>query len=220
MKHNKISNSAIHNIKQSIAFHEAGHAIAICLNNKARHQHPVFFKIILNAGSQKGEYNKSAIFTDNSVARIEGGRLIQNLIYHVDALTHKLISIDESVAPLIREYQAAFEADIVNLLIGPLAEAKQAYLSDNEHFNYRLIDIKALKNYGGDADLALAWEYLASYSNDKQRQDEILNELFIAAGDFISDSKNWAAITKLADYIIHSDKEVITCEEVLLLLKQ
>ncbi len=221
MKRNKISHRSGHNrlqkLKQSIAFHEAGHAIAICLNNQARQQQPVFFQIVFNDLSLDDELISLSMDYD-SVARVEGGRLIQSLIYNVDDLTHKLLSIDESVAPLIREYQVAFEADIINLLIGPLAEAKQAYLNDDERFNYQLIDLKALKNYGGDSDLALAWEYLDSYSKDKQRQEEKLNELFISAGNFISDRQNWMAITKLADYIIHSDKKIISCEEVLSLL--
>ena len=67
------------------------------------------------------------------------GRLIQSLIYNVDDLTDKLISIDESIEPLVRDYQIAFDADIINLLIGPLAEAKQAYLNDDEQFNYQNI---------------------------------------------------------------------------------
>jgi len=223
MKRNKISHRSVHNrlqkLKHSIAFHEAGHAIAICLNNQARQQQPVFFQIVFKDLSADDEL-KSSSLEDDSVARVEGGRLIQSLIYNVDDLTNKLLSIDEGLTPLVRDYQVAFDADIMNLLIGPLAEAKQAYLNDDERFNYQLIDIKALRNYGGDSDLALAWEYLESYSKDKQRQDEKLNELFLAAGNFISDSKNWLAITKLADYIIHSDKEIISCEEVLSLLHQ
>ena len=221
MKRNKLSHRSVHNrlqnFKHSMAFHEAGHAIGICLNNQAKQQQPVFFQIVFKEQNyQHDDLNRS--LADESVARIEGGRLIQSLIYNVDDLTDKLMSIDESLEPLVRDYQIAFDADIINLLIGPLAEAKQAYLNDDEQFNYQLIDIKALKNYGGDSDLALAWDYLESYSKDKQKQDEKLNELFIAAGNFISDSKNWLAITKLADYIIHSDKEIIRYEEVISLL--
>jgi len=218
MKPHNISHRKVQNNKQSIAFHEAGHAIAICLNNQVRQQPPIFFQIVLKKNHQQSGFNRSSIDSEQSVARVEGGRLIQSLIYNMDDLTHKLISLDESIAPLIREYQVAFEADIVNLLIGPLAEAKHAYMRDNEQFNYQLIDLKALKNYGGDADLALVSEYMTCYSKDQLRQDEKLNELFIEAGNFISDSNNWLAIIKLADFIIHSDKEIISCEEVLSLL--
>ena len=220
MKRNKFSHRTVHNEKQSIAYHEAGHAVAICLNNQARQQPPVFFQIVIKHTHPQAEFNRSSDDSDHSVARVEGGRLIHSLISHVEDLTQKLIGIDESIAPLVREYQVAFDADIVNLLIGPLAEAKQSYLEDNELFSYQLIDSQALRNYGGDADLTLAWEYLGCYSADKLRQEEKLNELFIDAGNFISDSKNWQAITKLADYILHSDKDIISCEEVFTLLEQ
>ncbi len=126
MKRNNISHRSIRNRLQnfthSIAFHEAGHAIAICVNNKARQQQPVFFQIVIKDLSQHDEEcNNLLVDSDDSVARVEGGRLIQSLIFNVDVLTDKLISIDESVAPLVREYQVAFETDIINLLIGPLA---------------------------------------------------------------------------------------------------
>jgi hypothetical protein len=32
--------------KQMVAYHEAGHAVAICLNNKLKNLPPVFFKIV------------------------------------------------------------------------------------------------------------------------------------------------------------------------------
>jgi len=218
MKRNKLSHRTVHNIKQSIAFHEAGHAVTICLNNRARQQPPVFFQIVLKDTRHSGEFNRSSIDSEHSMARVEGGRLVQSLIDNVDDVAHKLISLDENIAPLIREYQVAFDTDVVNLLIGPLAEAKQSYIRDNEQFNYQLIDLKALKNYGGDADLALAWEYLGCYSKDKLRQEEKLNELFIDAGNFISDSENWQAITTLANTILHSHQEIISCEDVLALV--
>jgi len=37
--------------------------------------------------------------------------------------------------------------------------------------------LKSLKNYGGDSDLALAREYLESFSASMQQQDEKLDEL-------------------------------------------
>ncbi len=95
----------------------------------------------------------------------------------------------------------AFEADIINLLIGPLAEAKHVSNRDDELFNHQLVNLKALKNYGGGSDLALAHEYLESFSASKQQQDEKLDELFAVACDFVSDQANWKAITKLANYI-------------------
>jgi hypothetical protein len=43
--------------------------------------------------------------------------------------------------PLLSDYIIAFEADIINLLIGPLAEAKYVYNKDGELFNHQLIGL-------------------------------------------------------------------------------
>jgi hypothetical protein len=83
--------------------------------------------------------------------------------------------------------------------LSPLAEAKHVYNRDGELFNNKLVDLELLKNYGGSYDLALAREYLESFSACKQQQDEKLEELFTVALDFVSDYSNWKAITKLAN---------------------
>ena len=70
------------------------------------------------------------------------------------------------------------------------------------------------------SDLALAKEYLQSFSACKQQQEEKLDELFAQAYDFINDQENWAAITRLVNYIIDSNKNTINCEEVVSLLEQ
>lgn len=220
MKRNKIIDICKHNQlkqhKQCIAFHEAGHAAAIYLNNKARNLPPVFFQIIFK--ELRGTIDNDIIIyqatQDDSIARVEGGRLIELLPYSIDGLAHKLIDQNEAMAPLVRDYIVAFEADIINLLIGPLAEAKHVYSRDDELFNPKLVDLRSLKNYGGGSDVALAREYLESFSASKQQQDEKLDELFTQACDFVSDYSNWKAITKLANYILESNKNIISCEEV------
>ena len=225
MKRNNIIDICRHNrlqqYKQSIAFHEAGHAAAIYLNNKAKKLPPVFFQIVFKEISGNKDYDVIIYRAthDDSIARVEGGRLIQSLPYSIDGLIHKLIDRNDAMAPLVRDYINAFETDIVNLLIGPLAEAKQAYNRDNELFNHKLVDLSSLRNYGGDSDLALAREYLESFSADEREQDEKLDELFAEACDFVSDYSNWKAITKLADYILGSNKNIISCEEVVSLLE-
>jgi len=90
---------------------------------------------------------------------------------------------------------------------------------DDELFNHKLVDLEALKNYGGGSDLAFAREYLESFSASKQQQDEKLDELFTEACDFVSDYSNWKAITKLANYILESNKNIICCEEVISVLE-
>ena len=220
MKRNKIIDGCIRDkLKQHkycIAFHEAGHAAAIYLNNKARNLPPIFFQIIFKDISESPDYNRSAYQStaDDSVARVEGGRLIQSLPFTVDGMAHKLIEQNEAITPLVKDYLIAYEADIINLLVGPLAEAKYVYNRDDELFNHTLVNLKSLKNYGGDSDLALVREYVESFSKCKKLQDAKMDEMFGLACEFISDASNWKAITKLADFILKSNKNIISCEEV------
>ncbi len=226
MKRNKaIETSSQDNLiqhKQRIAFHEAGHAAGIHLNNKARQLPPVFFKIIFKEMSDVTAADVMAYQTshDDCIARIEGGRLIELLPPSVESLVHELTEHNDAMAQLAKDYMTAFEADIINLLIGPLAEAKHVADTDDELFNHKLVNLDALKNYGGSSDIALAKEYLQSFSADKQQQDEKLAELFNAAFDFINNAENWAAITRLADYILGSSENIIDCEEIFSTLDQ
>jgi hypothetical protein len=225
MKRNKIIDVNKHNRLQQhklcIAFHEAGHAAAIYLNNKARNLPPIFFQIIFKEISDTSDYDGLAFQRshDDCVARVEGGRLIQSLPYSVDGLPHKLIDHNEAMAPLVRDYVRAFEADIINLLIGPLAEAKYVHNRDDELFNNKLVNLSSLENYGGGSDLTLVREYIDNFSASKQQQDKKLEELFTAACNFIRDPLNWKAITKLATYILESNKNIISCEEVVSVLQ-
>lgn len=208
--------------KQRIAFHEAGHVTAIYLNNKARNLPPVFFQIMFKDLDGKSDEDLMAYqwTHDDCIARVEGGRLIELLPSSIDALAHETKGHNATMEPLIMDYMIAFEADIINLLIGPLSEAKYVADTDDELFNPQLVNLKALKNYGGSSDLALVIEYLQSFSACKQQQDEKLDELFSVAFSFIKDQANWAAITKLANYILDSNKNIISCEDVVSLLEQ
>ncbi len=227
MKRNKIiespSQDKLIEYKQRIAFHEAGHAMAIYLNNKARNLPPVFFQIMLKDLNGKSEEDLMVYQAthDNCIARVEGGRLIELLPPSVDALVHKTIDHnDDAMAHPVKDYMIAFETDIVNLLIGPLAEAKHVADIDDELFNHQLVNLKALKNYGGSSDLALINEYLQSFSTCREQRSKKLDELFAVAFNFINDQANWAAITRLANYILGSNKNIISCEEVVSLLGQ
>jgi len=223
MKRNMIVETPCHDKflehKQRIAFHEAGHATAIYLNNKARNLPPVFFQIMFKDLNGKSEEDLMAYQSthDDCIARVEGGRLIELLPSSIDALAHETKGHNATMEPLIMDYMIAFEVDIINLLIGPLAEAKYVADTDDELFTPQLVNLKALKNYGGDSDLALVIEYLQSFSACKQ-QDEKLDELFSVAFSFIKDQANWAAITKLANYILDSNKNIISYEEVVSVL--
>ncbi len=226
MKRNKIaetlSQDKLIEHKQRIAFHEAGHAAGIHLNNKARQLPEVFFKIIFKemGGVTAADVMAYQTTHDDCIARVEGGRLIDLLPPSIDSLMSELTEHSDTMLQLVKDYQVAFEADIINLLIGPLAEAKHVAATDDELFNHKLIDLKALKNYGGSSDLALANEYLQSYSADKQQRDEKLGELFTVAFDFVNNDANWAAIVKLAEYVLGSSKNIIDCDEIISILDQ
>jgi hypothetical protein len=204
--------------QQRVAHHEAGHATGIYLNNRCNNLPPVFFQIIFKNVNQ-GFGNNGLISQDGCIAKIKGGRLIQSLPPEFDTLDSKLFNCtDVTQLRVTEDYRLAFEADIVNLLIGPLAEAKFSYNTDNELFNEKLITLQALQNYGGDKDLAVVKDYLQSYSADQEQQDEILNRLFSRAFNFINENANWKAITRLANHILSCNNDVISYEEVALVL--
>jgi len=216
MKRNEITGSSGRDkLKHRIAFHEAGYATAIYLNNKAKNFPPVFFQIMLEDLNGKSEEDGGCHTShDHCIARVEGGRLIATFPPSIGALVHKATDDNDPKAHLIEDYMIAFEADVINRLIGPLAEAKHVADVDDELFNQRLINLDALKNYGGAAALALALDYVQRFFDGRQQQDEKLHKLFITAFNFINDQANWAAISKLANYILKSNNNVISAEEV------
>jgi hypothetical protein len=115
-------------------------------------------------------------------------------------------------------YQRAFEADIINLLVGPLAEANYVAMRDDEPINPRLVNLNALHHYGGSSDLETINEYLDCLSANRAQREKKLSELFLAAFNFISDRSNWHAIMALADYILADCKNIIECEEIIAVL--
>ena len=169
-------------VKQT-AYHEAGHAAAIYLYNKSNSLPPVFFQITTK------ELCNNKIFAKHTdplqgkqfIAKIEGGRLIQ---YFPVSLIESESNLTETEQ---QEYQAAYEADIVNLLVGPLAEAKYVALRDNETFNQLLVNTNALRFYGGTSDLDSVYEYLDHFLHNKQEREKKLTELFEKAFLFIND---------------------------------
>ncbi|MFU8789285.1 MAG: hypothetical protein ACNA7G_09665 [Methylobacter sp.] len=197
--------------KQRVAFHEAGHAAGIHFNNKLKGLPPVFFRIVFKDIADFIEVEGMAYQTihNECIARVEGGRLIEVIPNSFNS---------DKKLQLMTHYKTAFEADIINLLIGPLAEAKYVADIDDELFNHKLITVDALKNYGGSYDIALATEYLQSLSSNKHEQDEKLAELFSMAYNFIDNAENWRAITHLAEYILGSCQHIIDCEDVITML--
>ncbi|MDO9161777.1 MAG: hypothetical protein Q8N35_08460 [Methylococcaceae bacterium] len=198
-------------LSKKTAFHEAGHAAAIYLGNKAKQLPPVFFQILITELANDLQAPQKP--NENYVAIVEGGRLIHTLPCSVEQ------AINDFSPAQQQAYQLAFEADIINMLAGPLAEAQYVALRDDEPINPHLVNFDALKNYGGSADIEAVNDYLNCFiACPEQRQDKV-TELFIAAFNFVTDKDNWQAITAVATHLLAEPKNVISCEEVMAVIE-
>ncbi len=205
-------------IDKRIAYHQAGHAAAIYLGNKQKQLPAVHFQIIIKP--QEWDMQQSGRFVHNQgkyTAQVEGGRLIQSLPLSFAEATQYFSWPEQE------ECLCAFEADVINLLAGSLAEAKYVASRDNEVFNPNLVYLGALKFYGGSSDFEVIAEYLECFMLNKAERDRKLAELFLAAYHFVNKRSNWRAITALAEFILDTPKvepkDVIHCEEVISLLE-
>lgn len=206
-----------------VAFHEAGHAAGIHLNNQANQLPSVFFKIILSSHEAADAGNGDMAYQtpdDISIAKLEGGRLIETLPSSMDSLVLNLSSQKGPIIPLIDAYLLALDTDVINLMVGPLAQAKHVALTDNEPFNHQLVNVQALENYGGRFDLALIDDYLDRYCVDSKDKSDKLQALFNSAFAFVNNAANWAAISKLAQYILGCKDPVIACEKAVAIIEQ
>ncbi len=181
-----------------IAFHEAGHVVAISLRNYQQKLPPVFFQIIINKEQRK----HSPFF-----AQVVGGRLIDNL--PVAEIENNYVGSDSERQSL----QNAYEADVINLLIGPLAEAKYVALRDDEIFNLHLVNIIALKNYGGHSDIEQAYRYLEYFLPSSAERELKISELYTKAFRFIDDPRNWECIQYFARFLLENKQTQISCEQ-------
>ncbi len=203
-------------LSRKTAIHEAGHAAAIYLGNKQKHLPPVYFQIFiteLNGAFQSaGCLCQSYDTCNHCITKIEGGRLIHTLPSSIEEAVSDFSSSQKQA------YQCAFEADIINLLVGPLAEANYVAIRDDEPINPRLVNLHALHYYGGSSDLETINDYLDCLMIDNAQREKKLAELFLAAFNFINDRSNWLAIMALADYILADSKNIIECEEIIAVL--
>lgn len=180
------------------AFHEAGHAVAICLRNQYHQLPPVYFHIILESLDVEPSGRQY-------LAKVEGGQLISSL-----PASLAYLPVQQKDA-----YLDAFEADIVNLLAGPLAEAKYIALRDDEPLNPDVVNLNALAFYGGESDLEVVQQYIHCFIENMQQRRDKVELLFKEAFHFINNRQHWKIIADLANYIIRCQKTRIPCEEVL-----
>lgn len=200
---------------RKIVFHEAGHAAAIHFYNKQKNLPPVFFEITIKQADNTPK-SPFASRTDNHghfVAIVEGGCLIDSLpISLIESANYYSDGVQDT-------YQTAFEADMVNLLVGPLAEAKHCALRDKKPFNGEQVYANTLHNYGGKSDLEKVYAYLGNFIADNKRHEQILSGLFRQAFEFVDSATHWQAIERLADYIMGQPKDTIGSEEAIAVLE-
>lgn len=190
-------------IRLRTAVHEAGHAAAIYLGNRQKQLQPVYFQIVISA--VPGRTPKSPY---NCLARVQGGRLIHSL-------TRSMKESIKEFSLIQRDgYLKAFDADIVNLMVGPLAEANYVAMMDNEIINPYLVNYPALRFYGGATDIEAVEEYLEFYTGDDAERRQKIAVLFNEAFNFINNRDNWRAIISLSQTIMASKKELLSYQEI------
>lgn len=182
-------------LNRQTAFHEAGHAAAIYLENRRKNLPPVYFQI--HTHKHKNSERQLS-------AKVKGGRLIDNLA---------AVNRDELSGAADFCYQQAYEADIINFLAGPLAEARYTAIRDNEAFSIDLLTPYALQHYGGNTDLQEALSYLAFFVPNAEQRQSRLNTLFAQAFCFIQQRDNWHRISALAHFILDHADAGISCEQ-------
>jgi hypothetical protein len=191
-----------HDLLMRASFHEAGHAVAIYLYNREKGLPPVHFSIKFSGFDE--------LQANRGVSRVEGGRLIQVLPAQSGKFLEYLCRSD---AKTKNAFLAAFEADVVNYLCGPIAEAKYTAHSDGEEIDGRLLNPAALLHYGGASDLKIVDSYMHSRFEHKTDKTAKIAELFRQAFDFVNNAAIWRAINALAQHLRETPKHTIDCEE-------
>ncbi|MDQ7089850.1 MAG: hypothetical protein Q9M50_04300 [Methylococcales bacterium] len=191
-----------------VAFHEAGHAVAIYLYNKQQQLPSIFFQIHLNSYD-----DVTLLTTDDSqtayvAASIEGGCLIENLALNLSVGSSEIYPEEKE------EYHRALNADVINLLAGSIAEQHYLILRDNEVIDVDLISIKNLGRYGNYSDMQKINNYLRFFSDDPREQQEKLTELLKKSFLFITDRQTWKSVTAVAYYLLNSQEKDVHCEDI------
>ncbi len=196
------------------AYHQAGHVAAIYLSNRQKQLPPVHFQLSIKLhGHNPQQTGRFPSIYSKYTVKVEGGRLIQSLPASFVEATQNLSWFQQA------EYRCAFEADIMNLLTGPLAEAKYIASCDGEPFNANIINLNVLRLYGEGKDINVVNEYMACYMPEGVEREQKLAELFLAAFSFVNDDSNWRKITALAEFIReHPEEGIIHCEDLICML--
>ncbi|MCQ8128972.1 hypothetical protein [Methylomonas rivi] len=202
-------------IGRETAIHEAGHAAGIYFGNRQKALPVVFFRIYIQSSASGGNASwLSGHANKQCSAQIEGGRLIHALPYSFQEAVKHFTPAQK------QDYARAFEADMFNLLIGPVAEAKYVSLRDDEPHNFDLVHLDSLHFYGGASDLEAINEYIDCFLRGNALKDNKISDLFQAACRFVSEPSHWRAITGLADAILAAENQIIEYDAIVEILEQ
>lgn len=197
-------------LSKQIAYHEAGHATAIYLYNKQQQLPPVFFEIQI-----KNHVNIKQLIADNKgfskahiAAEIKGGCLIENLALNLSVNKNEIADNEKA------EYFHALDADVINLLAGPLAEKNYVIQRDNEVISAELLNIQTLSQEGNYSDMKKINHYLNFFSDCPLERQQKLSQLLKQSFHFITHPQTWKAVDAVARHILESQNQWIHCEEV------
>jgi hypothetical protein len=187
------------------AYHQAAYAAAICLRNKKSNLPPVYFRIC----RVHNRFQKSAREMGHGLPfSLEGGRLIDPLTVSITECVNDFSLVDQQA------FKIAFEADIINLLVGAYAEIKYV-----NHLGYRKlirhpISFNTMEDYFGPYWCDCTKNYLECFFNEPKQQENKIAELFSRAYCFVNKSSYWLVISKLAELLMNSSEDYCTCEQV------
>ena len=202
------SKNKLIDVYEAEVYHQAGQAVAISLGNQQKHLPAVHFLICLNPC--KNEATKCIPSEGkNYTLTLEGGRLIQSLPLCLAEAKNPLFCVERA------DNRCALEADMSNLLVGSLAEAKFNAAKKGKVLAKNSTVFSMLRLYSSSsANIEPVYDYLEScFSSPVDRQRKF-NELFQASLNFINDSAIWEQIKALATYILAQSKAIIDCEEI------
>ncbi|CAG7857057.1 hypothetical protein MCAMS1_01768 [biofilm metagenome] len=207
---------AVHSEKlKRMAFHTAGQAVAIYLRNKRMGLSAAFFRLIANPLDKQSHKTATKLGNGKNYTYIvDGGRLIQALP----------VSLVESTVDFTRTqklyYEKAFDADIINMLAGPVAEAKYVAQRDNEIITPRLVNFNSLGFYNGLEEMGTVLSYLKCLNLPPDEQQRKMVNLYLASFSFVGEIKIWNNISQLANHILTTDKDIFEADEIISFLAE
>jgi hypothetical protein len=198
-------------ILEADAYHQAGQAVAISLGNQLKRLPAVHFQICLYPCKIETD-ERFPSSEKNYTLTLEGGRLIQSLPLCFAEAENPQYCLEQA------DNRHALEADIMNMLAGPLAEAKYHAVQQGKSLNPSSSFFKTLRFYNKSPFNRPVDEYLECFFPRHIDRQHKLIELLQASFHFINDSAIWEKIKALAAYIVAHPKAIIDCEEIFFFL--